>query len=165
VFLKEKKEFAAAVTDFFASFLKSRGHDIQGFKEMSKQEFSFEELMRVSIRNIMPLKISDNGIIMYKICVEGEGFADSPERNKNLEAFSFQTVMNSFQAGELKEIMDDCRNSVKPIILSTNNETMVKRAQGGYWLFLYNDGRFNKILEEAYRSKSAYLPFEIIFKK
>jgi hypothetical protein len=96
-----------------------------------------------------------------RICVAGEGYKDYPDRNKKLEAFLFESVFNGLTKGKLDKKIEEFMNIVARLNLSTDNDTAIKRAQGAFWWFFFQDKDFEKILLDSYNNKKDYLPFEI----
>ncbi len=162
LFMNENKEKLAPVISMFASYLRWKGQEITGIEASSKQEITLSEFKAAAVRNILPLKFSDKGQIMYKICVAGEGFIDYGARNAVLEAFTFDTVMNALKNDSLKPITDKPIQIVKELNLSNDMDTAIKRAQGIFWALLFKDPEFQKLLMDPYQEKKAYLPFIII---
>ena len=46
--------------------------------------------------------------------------------------------------------------------LSTNEQDLLKRAQGFMWAFFYVDKDFEKMLVDCYQLKAEFMPFEIV---
>lgn len=162
IFINENKEKLDPVISMFASYLRWKGQEITGIEASSKQEITLSEFKAMAVRNILPLKYSDKGQIMYKICVAGEGFIDYDARNAVLEAFTFDTVMNALKNDSLKAIIDKPVHVIKELNLSNDIDTAVKRAQGVFWALLFIDAEFQKLLMDEYQKKKAYLPFIVI---
>jgi hypothetical protein len=162
-YLKKNKESLKPFIELFRLFLKSRGHGLTGFAGEPKiKEFTFVQMKAVAVRNIFPNKMTASGRPGVKICVAGEGYNDYPDRNKHLEAFSFESVMNGLKKGKLDKKIEGFMNIVGKLKFSTDNDTAIKRAQGAFWWFFFNDKDFEKLLLDSYKSKKDYLPFVII---
>jgi len=162
LFINENKEQLDPVISMFVSYIRWKGQEVTGIEASSKQEITLSELKALAVRNILPLKFTDKGQIMYKICVAGEGFIDYSARNSVLEAFTFDTVMNALKNESLKPITDKPIQVVKKLNLSSDMDTAIKRAQGVFWALIFKDPEFQKLLMDEYQNKKAYLPFIII---
>ena len=161
-YLIENKEILKPIVELFSLFLKSKGHGLTGFVgEPKKKEFTFDQMKAIAVRNILPYKMTKSGKPGVKICVAGEGYKDFPDRNKHLEAFSFESVMNGLKQGKLDKKIEAFMNVVGKLKFSTDNDTAIKRAQGAFWWFFFHDKDFEKLLLDSYNNKKDYLPFVI----
>jgi hypothetical protein len=46
--------------------------------------------------------------------------------------------------------------------LSTDEQDLLKRAQGFMWALFYKDKDFEKMIIDSYQRKAKYMPFEIV---
>ena len=161
-YIVENIEILNPVVELFGLFLKSKDHGLTGFTwEPKKKVFTLFEMKAIAVRNILPFRMTGSGKPAVRICVAGEGFQDYPDRNKQLEAFTFEIVINGLKMGKLDKKIESFMNIVGKLKLSTDNDTAIKRAQGAFWWFFFNDKEFEEILLESYNNKKNYLPFEI----
>lgn len=161
-YLQKNKKSLKPFIVLFRLFLKSKGHGLTGFAgEPKKKEFTFVQLKAIAVRNIFPNKMTRSGRPVVKICVAGEGHNDYPDRDKHLEAFSFESVMNGLKKGKLDKKIKEFMNIVEKLKFSTDNDAAIKRSQGAFWWFFFNDKDFEKLLLDSYNNKKAYLPFVI----
>ena len=161
-FLIEKKEFFIPFVEMFGLFLKSKNYGLTGFDGQPKKKvFTLAKLKAIAVRNIFPYKMNKNGKPALKICSAGEGFKDFPDRNKQLEAFSFESVMNGIEKSDLYKRIEALRNNIGKLNFSTDNEAVIMRVQGAFWWFFFHDKEFEKILLDNYNKKKEYLPFVI----
>jgi hypothetical protein len=161
-YLIENKKILNPIFELFSLFLKSKGHGLTGFVgEPKKKEFTFDQMKAIAVRNILPYKMTKKGRPGIKICVAGEGYKDFPDRNKHLEAFSFESVINGLKQGKLDKKIEESMNVVGKLKFSTDNDTAIKRAQGAFWWFFFHDKDFEKLLLDSYNNKKDYLPFVI----
>jgi hypothetical protein len=158
----ENKEFLFPFVEIFGLFLESKNHGLTGFDGQPKKKvFTLTQLKAIAIRNIFPYKMTKSGNPAVKICVAGEGYKDFPDRNKQLEAFSFESVMNGIEKTELYNRIQALSNDIGKLNFSTDNEAAIKRAQGAIWWSFFQDKEFEKILLDSYNKKKGYLPFVI----
>jgi hypothetical protein len=158
-YLIKNKEKLYPVIGVFAAYLKAKGQVIEDGTPLTKEKIDLVDFKALAVRNIIPLKFSDSGKLMYKICVAGEGFVDYAERNTQVEAFAFDTIMNAFKDGSLEPITERCSHIVDYLKLSTEADTAIRRAQGVFWALLFVNQDFEKLLLDQYIEKKDYLPF------
>ena len=158
----ENKEFLTPVVEMFGLFLQSKDHGLTGFAGQSKKKvFTLAQLKAIAVRNIFPNTMTSSGKPGIKICAAGEGYKDFPDRNIQLEAFSFESVMNGLKKSELYERIESFRNNIVKLNFSTDNETAIMRTQGAIWWEFFHDKEFEKMLLESYNKKKDYLTFVI----
>lgn len=162
LFINKNKEQLDPIISMFASYLKWKGQEVTGIEESPKQKITLSELKAIAVRNILPLKFNEEGRLMYKVCVAGEGFEDYTARNANLEAFTFDTILNALKNNSLNSLTEKPNQLVKKLKLSNDTDTAIKRAQGVYWAILFTDSDFQKLLMDQYEQKKAYLPFVLV---
>ena len=158
-YLEKNKKQLIPMISLFASYLKAKGHVIGAMEDLPKEKISLADLKAVAVRNILPLKLSDDSSVIYKLCVAGEGFVDYEKRNAQLEAFTFETIFNASKDGSLKPILNKCGQVVERLNLSTETDVALKRAQGVFWGLLFTDADFQKLLINQYNKKKSYLLF------
>ncbi len=147
-------------------YLLAKGQKISGLVEKPKEKFSLHDLKATAIRFIFPSKVTKEGKIGTRICVTGEGFLDYSERNIDFEAFTFYAIFNEIKKEEASFLMPRLQEYNKLAVrlkLSTNEQDLLKRAQGLMWALFYNDKDFEKMLIDCYQKKAEYMPFEIVF--
>jgi len=164
-YLKKNKKQLDPVIDFFGLFVKSKGHNVNDLVLPKKKTYTLIQLKSFAVKNIYPDSMFKGGKTGVKICIAGDGFKDCPEPNKELEAFSFSTIMNSMKEEnsefDLSGKLSNCSKVVKQLKLSIDNETAIKRAQGVFWALLFQDKDLDKLLLSSYNEKKEYLPFKI----
>ncbi len=159
-YLEKNKKLLIPIISLFASYLKAKGHVIGAMEDLPKEKISLADLKAVAVRNILP-KLSDDGSIIYKLCVAGEGFMDYEKRNAQLEAFTFETIFNESKDRSLKLVLKKCSQVVERLNLSTEKDIALKRAQGVLWGLLFTDADFQKLLINQYNKKKSYLLFSL----
>lgn len=161
-YVNRNKESLKPFVELFGLFLNSKGHGLTGFAvKPIKKEFTLAQMKAIAVRNIFPNRMTRSGRPAVKICVAGEGYKDYPDRNKHLEAFSFESVMNGLKKGKLDKKIEGFMNIVGKLKFSTDNDAAIKRAQGACWWFFFHDKDFEKLLLDSYNKKKDYLPFVI----
>jgi len=158
-YLEKNKKQLIPIISLFASYLTAKGHVIAAMEDLPKEKISLADLKAVAVRNILPMKLSDDGSVIYKLCVAGEGFVDYEKRKAQLEAFTFETIFNASKDGSLKLVLKKCSQVVERLNLSTEKDVALKRAQGVLWGLLFTDADFQKILISQYNKKKSYLLF------
>ena len=111
------------------------------------------------------MKVTEDGKIGTRICVTGEGFRDYSDRNINFEAFVFDAIFNELKKKEKSFLLPRIGEYSKLAMtfkLSTDEQDLLKRAQGFMWAMFYKDKDLEKMIIECYRNKAEYLPFEIV---
>ena len=160
-YLKLNEDFSTHVADFFNLFLKSKGYEVANFVEEPKKVYTFEEFKTTAVRNVFPTKGAEEGKLIYKLCVGGEGYKDYPNRNIYLEAFAFEIIFKERNSDIFNKVLKNCEDVIKKLQFSTDYETLIKRVQGSIWSVMFLDERFANILKEGYNTKKNYLPFRI----
>ena len=162
---KHTKDYIESIVDFFLLYLIAKGQKISGLIEKPKKRFSVHDLKATAVRFIFPVKVTKEGKIGTRICVTGEGFIDYSERNIDFEAFTFDAIFNELKKEEdsfLLPRIQEYNKLAARLKLSTDEQDLLKRAQGFIWALFYNDKDFEKMLIDCYQRKTEYMPFEIV---
>jgi len=160
---KHSPEYMDSIAGLFTLYLIAHDQNVQGYIEKPKRRYTLHELKATAVRFILPIKVSPDGKIGTQICVSGEGFKDYPDRDINFEAFIFDAIFNEIKNkdGFLIGRITEYSKFAGALKLSTNQEALLKRAQGLMWALFYKDLDFEKALLERYQSKAEYLSFEV----
>jgi len=160
---RESQDYRGTLLNSVCSFLESQGRRVSDFKVQPKKVVSMHDLKVIAVRNVFPLRLTPEGKIGTLICASAMGFKDFANRDVPVEAFAFQAIFNeikkkeSFVLAKVHEYAELARS----LKLSTSPEDLVKRAQGAFWVLLYQNADFEKLLSDAYQEKAKILPFEI----
>lgn len=162
---KQSEEYMDSITEFFGLYLIAKGQIISNFTEKPKKRFSVHELKATAVRFMFPVKVTKEGKIGTRICVTGEGFRDYSERNIDFEAFTFDAIFKEIKKEEDSFLLPRIQEYSKlagSLKLSTDEQDLLKRAQGLMWAMFYKDKDFEKMLIDSYQKKAKYMPFEIV---
>lgn len=161
---KHSPEYMDSIAGLFTLYLIAHDQNVQGYIEKPKRRYTLHELKATAVRFILPFKVSPDGKIGIQICVSGEGFKDYPDRDINFEAFIFDAIFNEIKNkdGFLIGRITEYSKFAGALNLSTNQEDLLKRAQGLMWALFYKDLDFEKALLECYQNKAKYLSFEVL---
>jgi hypothetical protein len=162
---RQSEEYMDSITEFFGLYLIAKGQNISDFTEKPKKRFSVHELKATAIRFMFPVKVTKEGKIGTRICVTGEGFRDYSERNIDFEAFTFDAIFNELKKEEDSFLLPRIQEYNKLAVslkFSTDEQDLLKRAQGFMWAMFYKDKDFEEMLMDCYQRKAKYMPFEIV---
>jgi len=162
---RQCEEYMDSITEFFGLYLIAKGQKISDFTEKPKMRFSVHELKATAVRFMYPAIVTKEGKIGTRICVTGEGFRDYSKRNIDFEAFTFDAIFNELKKEEdsfLLPRIEEYNKLAGSLKLSTDEQDLLKRAQGFMWAMFYKDKDFEKMLIDCYQRKTEYMPFEIV---
>jgi hypothetical protein len=87
------------------------------------------------------------------------------ERNIDFEAFTFDAIFNELKEKEdsfLLPRIQEYSKVASELKLSTDEQDLLKRAQGFMWALFYKDKDFENMIIDSYQGKAKYMPFEIV---
>jgi hypothetical protein len=164
---RESKEYKEPLIDSVCAFLADRGWKISNFSPKPRTPLPVDDLKIVAVRHIFPLRTNAEGKIATLICASALGFKDFPGRQIEVEAFTFDAIFNEIKKEEsyILTRVRELGELARKMKLSDNNDDLIKRAQGLFWILFYSDPEFEKLLLKAYEVKARFLPFEVVGKK
>ena len=161
---KHDTDYIESVIELFSLYLKAGGEQISDFTEKPRKEFTVFDMKSAGIRFIFPFRVAEDGKIATMICVTGLAFQDYVKRDIKFEAFIFDAIFNEIKNKDISLLVKVKKYGklIRELNLSTNDDDLLKRAQGFMWAQFYSDKDFARMLIESYQKKADYLPFKIM---
>lgn len=123
---------------------------------------SMNELLNIAVKFFHILKINDKDQYTVKMCT-GYNEIRNTERNRNpqIEAFCFSTLINNYQNEEYN-LYEEMVKGVKEIYLinmGIDKADRLLRAQGAMYMYMRNSEVLKELIQVEYEKNKAYLPF------
>ncbi len=123
---------------------------------------SIDELLNIAVKYFSIIKINKDGYYIGKVCAGINGLKQTEkERQPQIEAFCFTTILSNYQAGEYNlhnEFVKGIKELYK-INLGIDPKERLLRAQGAMYMFMRNNEKLKQALLDEYDNKKEYLPF------
>ena len=161
---RESKSYREGLVESVCAFLEGKGNKITGHMPAAKPPTAIHDVKAIAVRHVYPIRTDADGKIGTLICASALGFKDYPERNAPVEAFTFQAVFNEIKKDDsfILARVREYGKLARSLNLSSDQQDLLKRAQGIHWILLYQDPKFEGLLLEAYSGVAAILPFRIV---
>ena len=131
-----------------------------------KDSIQIDKLLNIAVKYFSIRRINEAGNYIGKVCA---GLNDinktEKERQPQLEAFCFSSIMDNYQGKEFN-MYEEFVKAIKELYkvnLGTDNSERLLRAQGGMFILMRNNENLKKMLINEYENKMKYLPFILIY--
>lgn len=126
---------------------------------------SIDDVLNVAVKFFNIKEITEEGHYAGKVCAGINGITETlPERQPQLEAFSFSTILQNMKEEE-ENMHDEFVDAIRELYeldLGVEKEDRLLRAQGVMFSLMRNNPQLRDLLLSEYEKKKEYLPFVLI---